>query len=527
MSLPAPLPVDAPMRTLPLLLSLAALTVAARAGADNPRVTLRLERATAPEIIAALSKASGVPISLFGETQEPGDHPPPVEGLEQRTSVDWKALPLADALRELCKKYPMRPTPTQGGGITLQPTFEAPLPPMARRVGLTEQQGVRLYALGANVNINRVLRFDGGPQEGMNVLVLEVAGEIPGGQAESIAGLAHVTAQDDLGHVLTPMGEAVGPNLYVPGYPDEFRGHLAFNRPHPRAKKLVWVQGEVMVHRTFKPYSLQLPLPVPATGTRKIAGPFTVEALNYEAVAKLPDDQIPAPDFKVGPRVTIRARARAGIPLPHAEEIWRAAPALIDQTGRLYAPLSMTPSPDGGQPDSLELTCVYPAPLAPVSHLVLRLVERSEPQKLFTFRMKDIPLPPEDLPEPNAAVKPTPQVSPKPAIRPQETALLQRVEVGGRPVSGGTLALGLSRKGPRGWEAVRWHEVEVGEDGAARLTGVEPGTYRIERRYRPKEGIALPPGGAWNAGAEVVLARGKEVAAPLLRWEKAGGAGRK
>lgn len=514
------------MQPLRLLLFLAALTVAAPAGADNPRVTLHLERATALEIVAALSKASGVPISLFGETAEPGEHAPPVEGLEQKSSVDWKAIPLADALRDLCKKYPLQPMRTQGGGFMLQPTFEAPLPPMARRVGLTEQQGVRLYVLGVSLTINRTLRFDGAPQEGVNVLALELAGEVPGGLAESIAGVANVTAQDDLGHVLSPVAEAPGRNLYVPGYPDEFRGHVAFNRPHPRAKKLVWVQGDLLVHRTFKPYSVQLPLPIPAAGTRKGAGPFSIEALNYEATAKLPADQLPEPEFKAGPRVTIRIRARAGTPLPDAEEIWRAAPALIDQSGRLFGPVAMNPG-DGNQPDSLELTCVYPAPPSPVSHLVLRLVERSEPQKLFTFRMKDIPLPPEDLPESNPAAKPAPTGAPKPAGQSQETVLLQRVEVGGRPVNGGILSLGLSRKGARGWEAVRWHEVEVGEDGTARLSGIEPGTYRIERRYRPKDGVTLPAGGAWNSRAEVVLMRGKEVAAPLLRWEKGSGTGRR
>jgi hypothetical protein len=514
------------MRPLRLLLSLAALMVAARAGAENPRVTLHLERATAPEIIAALSKASGVPISLFGQGEEPGEQAPPVEGLEQKISVDWKAVPLADALRELCKKYPLQPLRSQGGGFTLQPTFEAPLPPMARRVGLAEQQGIRLYALGVNLNLNRTLRFDGGPQEGVNVLVLEVAGEVPGGQAESIAGLANVTARDDLGHVLSPVGEALGRNVYVPGYPDEFRGQVAFNRPHPHAKKLAWVQGDVLVHRTFQPYSIQLPLPIPAAGTRKSAGPFTIEALNYEAAAKLPADQLPEPDFKVGPRVTIRIRARAGTPLPDAEEIWRAAPALIDQTGRLFGPIAMTPG-DGNQPDSFELTCVYPAPPSPASHLVLRLVERSEPQKLFTFRMKDIPLPPEELPAPNPAVKPAPSGIPGLPAQSRDTVLLQRVAVGGRPVSGGILSLGLSRKGARGWEAVRWHEVEVGEDGAARLPGIAPGTYRIERRYRPKDGLALPAGGTWNTRAEVVLTRGKEVAAPPFRWEKGSGTGRK
>lgn len=509
------------MRSLPWLLSVTALVTAVRAGADNPRVNLRLEHATAPEIAAALTRATGVPVSLYGESQAPGDQPPLVDGLDRKTSVDWQGIPLADALRDLCKKYPLQPTRTQGGGFTLQPTFEAPLPPPGRRVGLTEQQGIRLYALSANVNINRTVRFDGAPQDGVNVLVLEVAGEIPGGAAESIAGLTHVTAQDDLGNVLTPLDEDLGQNVYVPTYPDEFRGNLAFNRPHPRAKKLVWVQGDVLVHRTFHPYSVQIPLPVPATGSRNTAGPFTIEATNYEPTARVPMDQLPAPDFKPGPRVTIRVRARAGTALPEAEEIWRTAPALVDQTGRLFAPVIMDSNPEETEPGTLELTCVYPAPQSPVSHLLLRVVERSEPQKLFTFRMRDIPLPPEDLPGSNPAGKPSPQTKPATAASTQEAGLLQRVEVGGHPVSGGTLSVGLSRKGPHGWGAVRWQELEVGEDGSARLPSVEPGTYRVERRYRPKEGGALPAGGTWSAAStEVVVARGKEVTAPPLRWQK-------
>jgi len=507
------------MRPFPLFLALAALS-ASGAGADNPRITLHLERATASEIAAALSRQAGMPVSLFGEAEAPGDHPPPVEGLDQKTSVDWRNLPLADALRDLCKKYPLQPTRGQGGGYMLQPLFEAPLPPVARRVGWVEQQGIRLYALSANVNINRTVRFDGGPQEGVNVLVLEVAGELPGGAAESVAGITNVTAQDDLGHVLSPVGEVVGRNVYVPAYPDEFRGHLAFNRPHPRAKKLAWVQGDVLVHRTYKPYAVEVPLPVPASGYRKVVGPFTIEAVGYEPVARIPMEQLPSPEFKPGPRVTIRVHARPGTALPEAEEVWRTAPALVDRTGRLFGPAILDPGSENRDPDTLELGCVYPAPPAPASHLLLRVVERSPPQKLFTFRMKDIPLPPEDLPAPDPAPRPTPEARPPVPALP-ETAFVQRVEIGGRPVSGGTLSLGVARKGPRGWEAVRWQELEVGADGAAKLPGLGPGTYRIERHYRPKDGVILPAGGTWSAATvEILVTRGKTVPAPPLRWQK-------
>jgi hypothetical protein len=175
----------------------------------------------------------------------------------------------------------------------------------------------------------------------------------------------------------------------------------------------------------------------------------------------------------------------------------------------------------------------FPPTDEPVVKIVVQLEEKAKPEKLLTFRMEQIPLPPEGVPDapapPAARPAPRPVVIPPPAARvpPAERAYYQkggavltsRTIQADRPAGEGTLAVGLSVKENGEWSGIRWIDVPVDGSGVARLADLQPGTYRLLRIYRPKEPPPAGSPGHWeNAELQVELVSGKETAPPPLRW---------
>src|SRR5687768_11259904 len=78
---------------------------------ENPKITLKLKDVTAAETMDALSKASGIPVSLLPGMQDAAGAPksPQIALLDQKASFDWSGITFARALRQLMEHYKLRP----------------------------------------------------------------------------------------------------------------------------------------------------------------------------------------------------------------------------------------------------------------------------------------------------------------------------------------------------------------------------------------------------------------------------------
>ncbi len=512
------------------------LALAIPTRADNPKLAIKVEKATAAEAAAALSKAAGVRVRLFFQPEAPNAKPaeePPE--YRERSDFDWTGVTFARALRQLCEKYGLRPWRQPGGDYLLHQSGRGG-GPAPKLVGLYERNGVRVHATGVQFYENRSVSFvEGQADWGHAQLSLQLAAQLGDGEGDTVAGVENVTGKDDLGNVV-----AADPNRGVyhgsgSQYPDEWQGGVSLSLPHPKAKKLQWLEGDLMVYRSIRPLRVELPLPLSEKRVRKDVGDVAILVSEYRPAEKAEADDLEA-DFPGahlfgrgargrGPSVRVRVAvpAAARLALRNAGQSWGFPPHCIGASGRSYPAQQL-----GGSSSSDGLVMVYDMTWAfpmdePPAKLVWELVERSDPQKILTFRMNDIPLPGAAPFVAGGRVSPPPPLVRRPAgaDRPFFEAgggkIASRVQLGDQPAPEGTLSLGLSTKNGAEWGGVRWIEADVDKEGLATLEDVKPGAYRVLRRYRPREGAQ--PRGRWlNAEVQVEVAAGKEGTLPPLRW---------
>jgi len=512
---------------LPLLVGLLTAGVLSLALAANPRVTLKLESVTCPEALDALARATGVTIDLQGVQRSvrppAGRASGPQAKLNERASFQWTNAPLGRVVRDLCGQYNLRFQQFGGQYMVL------PGPSIGARVGaapakprfLLERDGFRLYATAVSTNSQRGLNLETGENRSNGEsLTLTFKVEWPEGEPESLVGFESVAARDELGNVLLwrpPIGNVSFPQMGTV-YPDEWLGTMQFLDAQPRARKLAWLEGELMVYSVFSSHSLELPTAGVALPIRgKLAG------TSLELV------RIDAPNTDAG---SIRERGPTVITRLHTPveegEVFpdrnrQIRVALVGASGTIYpgrAGNTAARSQDGQAIQEME-TQFPPIPEA-ISKIVYRTIEKREPRRLVSFRFENIPIPPADILPPAVAL-PVPLGFKQPANGPFSVEggvnLQLRTELKGRPAPPGMLSVGLARREATGWSSIRWQETEVELGGVSRLRGLQPGKYRLLRSYRPQ--IAVDPGGDghWDGGElEIEVAAGKEPALAPLRW---------
>jgi hypothetical protein len=522
--------------------ALAMIVLAAPSRAENPRVSLKVENATAREAAAQLSRAAGIQVDVYPPAIPAEANPPVPAPLEQKASFDWTGTTFARALRQLCEKYGLRPNPRPAGGYTLYPAAGAAVPaPAQKPVGLFEKNGVRLFARGINVTDYRAISFANGvPLFGPGAsLSLHLACELADGDAERIAGVQNLTARDDLGNLI--LSDDQGRSYYSSGYgqyPDEWSGSVTFTPPHPKAKKLQWVEGDLMAYSTVTPLRVELPLPFAGKSARKEAGGLIFLLSRYQDTPDPQADGDEQDDFPVQ-RLGPLAAAPAGFSVrvrvyeprdAHAvarNGSWGYMPYAVGASGQAYS-VGVSRGGQGGRADQQGTVIDHGAlgfimPEKPVK-LVWDLVEKSQPQKLLSFRMTDIPLPQQSAFAAARRANPPPVLAASPD-RPYYAkgggVLVSRVQLQERPAGEGSLAMGLSARNGAEWSAIRWISVDVARDGTARLEDLKPGSYRLLRAYQPRQPGGGPPApGRWlNGELTVEVAAGKEIVLPSLRWE--------
>src|SRR5205823_2160700 len=126
--------------------------------------------------------------------------------------------------------------------------------------------------------------------------------------ADAIVGLRNVSAKDDRGNILSPSSPNPTPgDRFQSLFPDEWSGHLVFSNPDPNAKKLDWLEGELVVYKKFEATRLEFPMP-PGPAARKQEGKITVEIESFE-----PGDTAEPRPVR-GPRLRARLEAPESLP---------------------------------------------------------------------------------------------------------------------------------------------------------------------------------------------------------------------
>lgn len=486
----------------------------AGARAENPRIHLKLENVTAAEAAEALGSAANASITL---TLSPN----PDKRLLEKRSFNWSDITLADALRQIVEQYPLRAN--RFGNRYLLTFFPVPGPALAYQ-NLVEKHGVRVFLRRVTVSNSRNVNFDGGPSANAGTMSIAFGAELPNGDAEGIVGLENVSAKDDQGNILT----LDRPNLLPPGisalagrYPDEWEGNVFLPSPHPKAHKLVWLEGDLLAYRVFRRHPLEIPVadkgkPQPFRGA-------TVELTRVESLTPLSGARPTSKDVSV--------EVQLAMPKGTEFALDRLSPLrLVGKSGKVYQPLGASTNSGGDRTTArLRVQVTFQNVDEAVDRVVVTALKASDPQPLVSFRMTDVPLPveapfvPRRAPDPRAVAGANVPVRTTDFAFRQEVgggALVSQVSVVNRPAAEGVLTVGLAAREGDGWGPLRWTEVDVTAQGVAHLEQLMPGTYRMVRVFRvTKEALPLPPGGAWqNTEVTVTVMAGRATQVPPLLW---------
>jgi hypothetical protein len=441
--------------------ALVALLLFAFRPAAAQRVTATLKNASLAQVVQELKVQTGFDIQ-YVEVREgdPG---------ARRQSFTWKETPLKEALRQVGEAFGYtfeRNAPTSYWG---QPG----LVPAPRRLPSALLPGdLRLYVDRLTISEVRSLQFSTGEASGNQTFTVELVAEGTTDESlEAIYGFdMAVEAMDDTGRRLVSevRGLNTGAGSRFPN-PDQWRQYLSLPAPHPRAKKLTYLTGEIHFYRYVKPTRLEAPLPLPAQ-------PFTVEGGGVRVTVLEAAQR--AGDFVARAVLAPLAGATA----PAGEEIQvQLRPSLIAASGRRYRTNQVnTSGPGPGDPPGTQQQLRFAHVQETPTRLIYEVVQKSSPDRRVRYRIDDSPLPQPPPPAP-AAVAPAPAPGPAGATG----------DVPFRAAGGGTLvarvkgaaagvrvSLGLSRQEGGGWSGWRWVEVLPGPEGQVRLGPLRPGSYR-------------------------------------------------
>lgn len=496
-----------------LLVLLASLGLLAPTRSADPRVTLRLGRATAGEAAMALTRATGVAVEVipWPRSDVPGAVLPPLEDLERPSRFEWNNASLAQALRDLGRRYQLQPYPRPGGGYLLRQTSVGP----AREYGPLAQTNTR----GMRIQVRSLSVSGSQPGEAPGErLVLQLHGLTLTGDARAVVGVEDLVARDDQGGVL--VSEYSSSARVDHGYPDEWSTRLQLTGLQPGAKQLEFLEGTLMAAPLIRTAHLELPLSLPFDSTRQRLGGRTLE---FRAL-RLPTPLLfahPTEREGAGPLLLMRvtqAEAEEGV---ISTERLGSIPVLVGTSGKTYAPSSV--GRQGRQVNGLwtyDFTLRYPAADEPLTGIRVNQVERREPRPFGTFRIQKIPLPTAKPAQPGklyyGALQSRPLTPSGLDYARAGGTLVSPVQLGGRLAPSGRLSVGLSAVD--GSTRTRWYEVEVNAQGVGTLPNVKPGAYRVLRLYQAHRSEPVDAPGWWrNDEVTLRVEPGKEARLPPLQ----------
>ena len=470
--------------------------------AANPRLSLTIEQASLTDAAAALSKVSGIDIRPSGRSSGPAGGDPP------KASFHWANVTVFDALRQLCDAFHVscRREPL---GYRLEPMHENREPHRAAgSIWMDRKPGVTVRALGAAWDRREPVAppADGSFREAATVALELEFDRMDAGRA---IGVANVAAEDDRGNLLT-FREPPTPQEASP-YANRWFGDVEFPYADPRARKLSWLQGDLLVYRNVLESRAVIPFQTDHA--------IPVRFAKWEGEIDCTQTSSPKPALPFGglggglgggpqangPRVTVRLHTE--LATDNSRNQNQVSVELVGKSGTTYLPQGAQWSAGSHEIESQS----YFRPVGePIAEARVGFRAMSGISRLVTFRLTNVAFPGHlSLPRSSG---PDPRDA-----QPSHGEITFAVVGNGSAVPGGSVTVGLRARQANGWSPIRWRQVELDEHGHARISDLPPGSYQILRHYRsPKP---LPPGGHW--AAETVIATvgaGKSTTLPPLRW---------
>jgi hypothetical protein len=287
----------------------------------------------------------------------------------------------------------------------------------------------------------------------------------------------NVTAKDDRGNVLvTDYGRVFSSNT-LDLYPDEWRAGLTLTGPDPGARKLLWIEGDLMKAAVFEPLELNVPLPLPETGGKQEKGGIRVEVTRLLPTVEAAGGPVGSPG---GPRIEYRLVTAQGVALhaPNGEYI--VTPVLIGASGRRYTAHQTFGGYNRISPEQKlvrEFQSTLPAISEPLVAASFALVRKEGREQWQHFRFENVSLPGEgpQIPRRVATLESggVPPAS-RPLYQRDGGSILSKVQIGKSPAKEGILWLGLAPLDGDSSGAVQWYEQPVDGAGLALLSQLKP-----------------------------------------------------
>jgi hypothetical protein len=230
--------------------------------ARNPRVTLRLHGVNPFQAATALRRASGIPLRL---ADDEGAQP-----LASKADFRWNRSSFAEAMRQICRAFRLAPRWDGISGYGLAPGGAAP----SRRFGLFEKAGVRVFVAGLSIQRFAMREFAvHAPDQLGGHMFVDLNVELDDQDPAMVSGVANLSLRDDAGTILDGRRQQRGPLFGPPDtFPDTWSTHLEFPPLDRRAKKLAWLEGDLLVYGTRRAREVEIPVPSDSGPVRRPVG---------------------------------------------------------------------------------------------------------------------------------------------------------------------------------------------------------------------------------------------------------------
>ncbi len=209
--------------------------------------------------VVLLGKLSGLTVSVPPRP----DSPPPVGNgavrldYDRRATLNWDKKPLSDALREFCRAYGCGLMRDYRGGLTVTP---GPLPsgPVAR------VPGFQIEVSRIQFSDSRTSGEEAADNPPRRVLQISLLVRTTGGDMGTILTIENVRILDQAGRDVLDLGSggSIGPTgrTVQTAFPDERQQTFTFDWPYPNPSQLKVIEGDLLVCRSVRRTSLEIPL---------------------------------------------------------------------------------------------------------------------------------------------------------------------------------------------------------------------------------------------------------------------------